>query len=702
MTADAPHPDAHPNTSKGIIDMTLFQRLHDGLEIRNRHEVIRIQAWGRDALRVRAALHSIEPADHGALEQPPSADAPEVTIEGDSAELTQGRIRVVATLDRAESIPEVQLAFFDVVTGRELLSEQREHFWTPGPRVYVGNRAGQYELHQEFAAYDDERLFGMGQRTHGRLNLKGLGLDLVQRNGEVNIPFVLSSRGYGLLWNLPAVGRVEFAANGTRWQVGQARQIDYWITAGGTPADILAAYADATGHVPEFPAWASGFWQSKLRYRTQEELLEVAREFARRDLPLSVIVSDYFHWSAMGDYRFDADEWPDPSAMVAELRELGVELMVSVWPTVSPLSENFLRFRDDGLLVASDQGIEVHQAARDKGMPLAMPVSFYDPTNPRTREFVWSLIRRNYVSHGIGIWWLDASEPELSPFHPENLSFYAGPGAQVANIYPRENARLFAEGMAHDGLPQTVLFSRSAWAGAQKYGTAVWSGDIPATWESLSTQVRAGLNIAISGIPWWTTDIGGFHGGDASDPAYQELVIRWFQYGVFCPIFRLHGDRAPRNSDGYAASGGPNEPWSYGEQAYEIIADTIRLRERLRPYVHRQMTIASETGLPPMRPLFVDFPDDAGAWRVEDQFLFGPDILVAPVLKPGQTAREVYLPAGSTWTDAWTGQSLPGGQTVLVDAPIDRIPVFTRDGAVVPLQASGRESLVQEPDPSLA
>ncbi|WP_344095883.1 glycoside hydrolase family 31 protein [Microbacterium deminutum] len=681
--------------------MTLFQRLPDGLEIRNRHEVIRIQAWGSHSLRVRASLHSIDVNDHGALGDAMEAGEPIIVIEGDRAEVVRGRIRVTAFLDRSEAIPEVHLAFSDTVSGRELLSEQREHFWTPGPRVYLGNRSGAFELQQEFTAYDGERLYGMGQRTHGRLNVKGLALDLVQRNGEVNIPFVLSDRGYGLLWNNPAVGRVEFADNATRWQVAQARQIDYWITAGGSPAEILAAYADATGHVPEFPRWASGFWQSKLRYRTQDELLEVAREFARRDLPLSVIVADYFHWSAMGDYRFDAEEWPDPSAMVEELREHGVELMVSVWPTVSPLSENYPRFRDEGLLVATDQGLEVHQSARDKGMPLAMPVSLYDPTNPRTREFVWDLIRRNYVSHGIGIWWLDASEPELNPAHPENLTFYAGPGAQVANIYPRENARLFAEGMAADGLPQTVLFSRSAWAGAQKYGTAVWSGDIPATWESLATQVRAGLNIAISGIPWWTTDIGGFHGGDASDPAYQELMVRWFQFGVFCPIFRLHGDRDPRNSDGYAASGGPNEPWSFGDHAYEIIAATIRLRERLRPYIHRQMAIASQTGLPPMRPLFVDFPDDAATWDVDDQFMFGPDILVAPVLHPGQRARPVYLPAGRTWTDAWTGQAMDGGQVVSIDAPLNRIPVFTTDGGPV-LRAGDSEALLDEPNRTLA
>lgn len=255
----------------------------------------------------------------------------------------------------------------------------------------------------------------------------------------------------------------------------------------------------------------------------------------------------------------------------------------------------------------------------------------------------------------------------------------------MANIYARDNARLFAEGMATDGLPQTVLFSRSAWAGSQKYGTAVWSGDIPATWESLAVQVRAGLNIALSGIPWWTTDIGGFHGGDASDPQYQELVIRWFQFGVFCPIFRLHGDREPRNANGYAASGGPNEPWSFGEEAYEIIAETIRLRERLRPYVHAQMEIAARTGLPPMRPLFVDFPDDEASWSIEDQFMFGPDILVAPILGPGQTSRAVYLPSGGAWTDAWTGETLAGGRIAMVDAPIDRIPVFTFEGAVLPL-----------------
>lgn len=418
-------------------------------------------------------------------------------------------------------------------------------------------------------------------------------------------------------------------------------------------------------------------------WATQRELLDVAREHQRRGLPLSVIVCDYFHWSAMGDYRFDPAEWPDPKAMVDELRSMGVELMVSIWPTVSPLSENWADYRDGGLLVGTDQGVEVHQLIRDKGMDRPLPVGLYDPTNPRTREYVWGLVRKNYLEHGIRIWWLDASEPELNPDNPANLSLYAGPGAQVAGIYPRENARLFAEGMAAAGEPTTVLLSRSAWAGSQKYGTAVWSGDIPATWESLRTQVRAGLNIGISGIPWWTTDIGGFHGGDAADPAYQELMIRWFQFGVFCPLFRLHGDREPRTPTGFAQTGGPNEVWSFGAEATPIIAELLRLRERLRPYIHEQMRRASADGLPPMRPLFVDFPDDAASWAVEDEFMFGPDILVAPITAAGEREREVYLPSGSLWTDAWTGAAHDGGTTVTVAAPIEHIPVFLRDGSAL-------------------
>ncbi|NGO41524.1 glycoside hydrolase family 31 protein [Streptomyces ureilyticus] len=670
--------------------MPVFRVLDEALEVRHRHEVLRVEAWGTDSARVRVAQYRIPTDSVGALEAPPEhTSTATVGAEKTTAQLVNGELTVTVVFHGNAAYPEAQLTFTRTSTGEELLTEQREHPWAPGAREFKGNRSGAYEIHQRFAAYEGERLYGLGQHTHGRLDHKGLRLDLVQRNGEVSIPFVLSSRGYGFLWNQPALGRVEFAENATRWTADQARGIDYWITAAPTPRDILARYADATGHAPELPDWASGFWQCKLRYRTQDELLAVAREHKSRGLPMSVIVSDYFHWSAMGDYRFDPDEWPDPQAMVDELADLGIELMVSIWPTVSPLSENYEDFRDRGLLLGSDQGAEVHHLVQDKGMAARMQVSVYDPTNPETRDYVWDLIRRNYLDLGIRVFWLDACEPELDPAHHANTTLYAGPGAQTVNVYPRDNARLFAEGMAAAGQPGTVLLSRSAWAGSQKYGAAVWSGDIPATWDSLRAQVRAGLSVAVSGIPWWTTDIGGFHGGNPDDPAYRELMIRWFQYGVFCPLFRLHGDREPRMPWGYAQTGGPNEVWSYGEEAYGILKAQLFLRERLRPYLHEQMRTAAADGVPPMRPLFVDFPQDAASWTVEDQFLFGPDILVAPVTEPGARSREVYLPAGRTWTDAWTGDSYEGGRTLTVEAPIERIPVFMTQGAELPLIEEG-------------
>jgi alpha-D-xyloside xylohydrolase len=230
---------------------------------------------------------------------------------------------------------------------------------------------------------------------------------------------------------------------------------------------------------------------------------------------------------------------------------------------------------------------------------------------------------------------------------------------------------------------------RSAWAGSQRYGAALWSGDIPADFGALQAQIRAGLNTALSGLPWWTTDIGGFHGGDPGDPVFRELIVRWFQYGAFCPLFRLHGFREPRVPFSVDQTGGPNEVWSFGPEAYACIRGMLLLRERLRPYVMEQMQVAHAEGLPPMRPVFVDFPGDPLAWEAHDEFMFGPQLLVAPVTQYRARERRVYLPAGSRWADAWTGDEFDGGASVAAPAPLDRIPVFLRDGARLPIVPSG-------------
>jgi alpha-D-xyloside xylohydrolase len=645
-----------------------------------------VEPWGPHAIRVRATIGGPVRDDiPGALLETPGTHEARIKIEDGSAQLVNGAITAELTTHVTEH-GQAMLRFTSTDTGSELLAEQPQHWWWPGPRLFTPNGNGYHQLEQNFQSYDGERLYGLGQHTHGMLDQKGAVIDLVQRNGEVTIPLLLSSRGYGLLWNSPAIGRVELASTGTRWVSDSARQIDYWITA-GAPREILGRYADATGHAPNLPEWASGFWQSKLRYRTQDELLQVAREYKRRGLPLSVIVCDFFHWTHLGDWKFDLSEWPDPAAMTAELRELGIKLMVSVWPSVSPASENYDEMTRRGLLVGTEYGPLAHALWPDKGLDTPVGVAFYDATNPEAREFAWNRIRENYlIPYGIDVWWLDADEPELRPGFAANLRYHAGPGLEVGNMYPRENSRAFHEGMTAEGLSEVIALTRSAWAGSQRYGALLWSGDIPATYASLRTQVRAGLNVAVSGIPWWTTDIGGFHGGDPDDPEFRELIVRWFQFGAFCPLFRLHGNREPNMPFGIKQTGGPNEVWCFGTEAYECITAAMFLRERLRPYVMAQMRVAHADGVPPMRPLFVDFPGDPLAWGVDDAFMFGPSLLVAPVAEYLARERVVYLPAGSRWTDAWTGEKHSGGASITVDAPLDRIPLFLRDDAALPIR----------------
>jgi alpha-D-xyloside xylohydrolase len=553
------------------------------------------------------------------------------------------------------------------------------------PRAFQAVHGDLFQLQVHFKAYAGERFYGLGQHQHGRLDQKGCVIELAQRNTEVSIPFLYSNRGF--LWHNPAIGRVELGQSETRWVAEATPQLDYWITAGTTPAEIMQHYADATGYAPEFPEWASGFWQCKLRYRSQEELLAVAREYHRRELPLSVIVADFFHWSRQGDWRFDPELWPDPPAMVRELEEMGVKLMVSIWPTVSPHSENFSMMSARGLLVRTERGIPVLMPFQDNQPAGLLYVHYYDSTNPEARQFIWDRVNKNYYQHGIKIWWLDACEPEMFPTHPDNLRFHLGNGSAVANIYPLLHEQGFYEHMREAGQTDILNLCRSAWSGSQRYGAAVWSGDINSTFEALQAQVRAGLNMGLSGIPWWTTDIGGFYGGDPEAPAFRELVVRWFQYSVFCPLFRLHGYRNLKTDSAMMLhTGGPNEAWSFGDEVYEIIKDLLSLRERLRPYIHEQMQVAHEKGTPPMRPLFFDFPADEASYSIEDQFLFGPDLLVAPILTADARQRSVYLPAGTTWADAWTGERVDGGQTITADAPLNRIPVYLRGDAWLPIQ----------------
>jgi alpha-D-xyloside xylohydrolase len=661
--------------------VTQFYRERDGLTLRSKYRTLSIQAAARDAIRIREVpAGTLTGRDNALLDWSPAPA--EITIGEHGASLKSGAIRVDVS-------PSGRLEFFG--NGSEPLLSDVD--WNPEfPQLHPNAREFHavtndlYRIEARFEARDGERFFGLGQHRHGLLDQKGAVIDLFQRNAEVCIPFLVSSRGYGFLWNNPGVGRVELGTAETRWVADGAREVDYVVISPQDEANpfpsIMTRYAELTGFSPAMPEWASGFWQCKLRYSSQEELLGVAREYKRRGLPLSVIVVDFFHWRQQGDWSFDPEKWPDPQGMANELEAMGVKLMVSIWPTVNLKSHTFRRMLERGFLLRASRGEVVRLPFIDTYEESPALVGYLDPTNPAAREFVWQKCKKNYWDKGVSLFWLDACEPELYPIEHDNVLFHEGEGREVANLYPLMQERAFYEGMREAGAPSVINLCRSAWAGSQRYGAAVWSGDIASNWETLKKQISAGLNMALSGIPWWTTDIGGFAGGDITDPDFHELIVRWFQFGVFCPIFRLHGNRSPRESD-HKQSGADNEAWSFGDRAYAIIRELLFLRERLRPYVHRQMEIASRTGVPPMRPLFFDYPADEYAYTVVDQFLFGADLLVAPVVDKGAVERSVYIPKGAQWKNAWTGELCPSGESVPVKAPLDAIPVFVREGADV-------------------
>lgn len=671
------------------------------LVIRSGNSQTWIEPWGESSLRVRMSAEAQMDSHDWALDEPVKECAAQYRTEivdttdpwyksdefkqyhssGVDHYLTNGKITARVNC-------EGWISFFN--QKGELLTEE---YWRNRNRINrycvplrvdareLKCRVGStdYELFARFEAFDGEKIFGMGQYQEKSLDKKGSYLELCHRNSQASVPFYVSSRGYGFLWNNPAVGTVAFGNNKTEWYAKSTKKLDYFITAGDTPAEIEEHYADAAGHAPRMPEYGLGYWQCKLRYRTQEEILSVAREHKRRGLPMDAIVVDFFHWTRQGDFKFEPRDWQDPAAMVHELKEMGIETVVSVWPTIDEKSENFGKMADKGYLVSADRGNGLHMTWMGNTI-------FYDATHPGAQQFVWERCKENYYDLGIRCFWLDEAEPEYGPYDFDNIRYYEGPALQCTNIYPKMYAKGFYDGLKSAGETEILSLVRCAWAGSQKYGVLTWSGDIHSSFRSMKEQLQAGLNMCVAGIPWWTSDIGGFLGGDISDSAFRELLVRWFEWGAFCPVFRMHGERSPWYEreeefiDGVRqlTSGQDNEVWSFGEENYEILKKYLFIREKLRPYIRKHMDIASERGLPIMRPVFFDFSHDKKAWDIENEYMFGSDILVAPVTDAGALDKTVYLPEGTDWVYSSTGETYSGGQTVTVPAPLDIIPVFIR------------------------
>lgn len=546
---------------------------------------------------------------------------------------------------------------------------------------------------------ENERLYGLGQAEEGVWNLRHTTQYLHPANLKIPLPVLLSDKNWGILLSTQSPAVFNDTQYGSYLHTEADSYLDYYFIAAETPGEITAAIRKLTGRAALLPKWAFGYMQSKERYEDAQDLLAAAEEFRRRKIGLDTLILDWMSWpdGLWGQKSFDASRFPDPDDMIHKLPNMGIHFMISIWPTMDEKCDNYREFQEKGLLLATG--------------------GIYNAFSPEGRRLYWEQVKKGLFAHGVDAWWCDSSEP-LTPewsrdMKPEAGEMYREYVAAAADCMPPDksaayglyHARALYEGQRSCTEARRVVnLTRSGWMGSQKYGTILWSGDISASWETLRKQIVAGLQFCICGLPYWTLDIGAFfvkrgipwfwdggYDAGAEDAGYRELYVRWFQYGAFLPVFRSHGTDCPR------------EPWQFGscgDPFYEALCAAIRLRYRLLPYIYSTAGAVWKEDAMMMQPLFFEFPADTKAADVSDEFMLGPSLLVCPVTKPmrdpqtgapGNT-RTVYLPAGSGWYDLKNGHRYEGGQYIQVSVQIDSIPVYVKEGSILPVTQPGENS----------
>jgi alpha-D-xyloside xylohydrolase len=546
-----------------------------------------------------------------------------------------------------------------------------------------------YQVGATFVSPADEHYYGLGQNQEGYLDHRGHTIEswhnyTATGGPTIGVPFVVTNRGYGLVWDNPSRTTIEPGFNEqTRWTSEVGNRVSFFVIAGATTDEIFSGYRQLTGTTPLLPKAAYGFIQCKQRYSTQDEVLAVAKGYRDRHLPADVLVVDWFYFTRMGQLDMVPEKWPDPAAMNRQLHEQGFQTMISVWPRFTAGTRYYDTLLKNGWFEHLADGTPID------GLPYDRAGSDIDTTNPEAARWYWSVINDNFIKKGFDSIWADETEPDLPP---NGSYFHIGPGTRYFNVYPLFHTSAIYDGFRRDTTKRALILSRDAYLGAQHNGAMFWSSDIYATWDTLKRQIPTGLDFAASGLAYWSTDVGGWQylpsehhplrpplidPSDARDNVggyddYPELYTRWFEYGAFQPIFRTHGSRRY------------NEVWSFGKQAEPILSKYLKLRYQLMPYIYSLAYNTNQTGAPYMRALFMDFPNDPNVTDLRDEYMFGPAFLVAPVTEQGATRRGVYLPAGSDWYNYWTNERIHGGQTIEVAAPIDVLPLFVRAGSIVP------------------
>lgn len=573
------------------------------------------------------------------------------------------------------------IGFYDK-TGQPLLLGKAD-----GGRTLTRTNVGGLDTlrcEQVFQFPPDEAVFGLGQHLNGRMNQRGLKVHLQQENRVVAVPVLLSSRGYGVLWDNPAVTDVDAGAADPSllsWNSEAGEVIDYYFMYGPDLNEVVAEYRELTGPAPLFPKWTWGFWQCRERYQTQKQILGVLAEYRGRQIPIDAVIQDWQYWvpGGWGSHEFDPQRFPDPAGMVKTVHDEDAHIIISVWPRFDLGTSNLAQ-------------LEAANAVYPPVYPNVYPKGegkWYDPFNPEGRRLYWESLSDKLFSLGFDGWWMDASEAELGGKWGQmrELQTGAGPGPEVFNAYPLMHSTGVYQGQRAEASDKRVfILTRSGFTGQQRNAAVTWSGDTHGTWEVLRQQIPAGLNFVATGIPYWNTDIGGFFGGDPADPKYAELFTRWFQFGAFCPMFRVHG------------TGAPKEMWRFDDDTQKILIAYDHLRYHLLPYIYSVSWKVSDEGYTMMRPLVMDFRADSRVFDIPNQFLFGPSLMACPVTEGGAVKHEVYLPQGTGWTDFWTGKTYVGGQVIEADSPIETMPLFVRAGSILPY-GPAIDYAVQSADP---
>jgi alpha-D-xyloside xylohydrolase len=629
----------------------------DGLSAKIGDENLQVSVCADSIVHVVASLRPLE-----SLRSPqpwmldPKQSCPGAPFQfaesGEADTLTTATLRVEFARNRG-------ILRYMSIAGDSLLRE-RDNI----PRTYEPdqiNGESVYRVADRFRPDATEAFYGLGQHQNGLFNYRGSTVELGQNNTDVAIPFLVSSKGYAVLWNTASFSYadnrfpLEF-----QFSSMAADAIDYYLIYGPEMDQIIHAYRSLTGHTPLLPKWAYGFFQSKDRYVSDAEILDVAHRYRREHIPLDAIVQDWYWWKTEGDPIFNSN-YTDVSGELKNLHDEHIHAMISVWGLLDADSQTFQKLNALHLDIAN--------------------AHIYDPTNAKARDIFWQELAGKLFAQGWDAFWLDSSEPEEYWPHSgdailRDKQMAIGNGARFTNIFPLMHTQGVQEHWkATTGQKRVFLLTRSAFLGQQRVGATVWSGDVYSTYWALSHQVPAGLNFALSGYPYWTTDIGGYHqpfDRPPDDPDYEQLYTRWFEFGAFCPIFRTHGHRAH------------NEMWTY-DKVEPTLLQYDKLRYRLMPYIYSLAWKVTDQDYTIQRPLVMDWRTDAKTWNIGDQFMFGPAILVNPVLKQDATHRTVYLPESPVWYDFWSGATEKGAQEVEVEAPLERIPVFVRAGSIVPM-----------------